>query len=104
MDERRLYEVGVAGSAWTAREDPAAKARRLARLRWLFAIGLGANAATWSLAGIALVVGGRDWGAAFGILALATAPLLLLPGIVEGAARLAARRRHARRPEDFPTG
>ena len=103
MDQRRLYEVGAAGGAWTVREDPAAKARRLARLRWLFALGVGANAATWSLAGIAFVVGGPRWGATFGILALATAPLVLLPGFAEAAARRRARRRHARRPPDFPT-
>jgi hypothetical protein len=103
VDRRRLYEVGAAGSAWTAREDPAARARRRARLRWLFAVGIGANAATWTLAGLAFVLGGPRWGATFGILALATAPLVLLPGLAEAAARLTARRRHARRPPDFPT-
>jgi hypothetical protein len=103
VDRRRLYEVGAAGAAWTAREDPAARARRRARLRWLFAVGIGANAATWTLAGLAFVLGGPRWGATFGILALATAPLVLLPGLAEAAARLTARRRHARRPPDFPT-
>jgi hypothetical protein len=103
VDESRLYEVGPAGAAFTTREDPAARDRRLNRLRWLFAIGLAANAATWTLAGLAFVLGGRVWGAWFGVLALATAPLLLLPAGVEGAARLKARRRHATRPGDFPT-
>lgn len=104
MDQRRLYDVGAAGAAWTAREDPEARARRLNRIRWLFAIGLAVNAATWTLAGAALVLGGRDWGAAFGILALATAPLLAAPALVEAQARLRTRRRHATRPPDFPTG
>ena len=85
-------------------EPPAARARRLKRIRWLFAIGLAVNAATWTLAGLALVLGGRDWGAGFGILALATAPLLVAPALVEATARLRARRRHATRPRDFPTG
>lgn len=104
MDERRLYEVGPAGGAWTAREDPGERARRLHRLRWLFAVGIGANAATWTLAGIALMLGGRAWGAGFGILALLTLPLLALPALAEAAARLRARRRHATRPEGFPSG
>lgn len=104
MDQRRLYEVGAAGAAWTAHEDPETRARRLNRIRWLFAVGLAVNAGTWTLAGLALVLGGRDWGAAFGILALATAPLLALPALVEALARLRARRRHATRPQDFPTG
>lgn len=104
MDQRRLYEVGAAGTAWTAQEDPDARARRLKRIRWLFAVGLVVNAATWTLAGLAFVLGGRDWGAAFGILALATAPLLAAPALVEALARLRARRRHATRPQDFPTG
>ena len=104
MDENRLYEVGPAGAAFTAREDPLARERRLNRLRWLFAIGLAANGATWTLAGLAFVLGGRVWGAWFGVLALATAPLLAAPAVMEAAARLRARRRHARRPGDFPTG
>ena len=104
MDQRRLYEVGAAGAAWTAHEDPDARARRLNRIRWLFALGLAVNAGTWTLAGLAFVLGGRDWGAAFGILALATAPLLAAPALVEALARLRARRRHATRPQDFPTG
>lgn len=104
MDETRLYEVGAAGTAFTAREDPAARERRLTRLRWLFAIGLAANGATWTLAGLAFVLGGRLWGAWFGALALATAPLLALPALMQAAARLRARRRHARRPRDFPAG
>lgn len=103
MDQRRLYDVGAAGTAWTAQEDPDARARRLNRIRWLFALGLAVNAATWTLAGLAFVLGGRDWGAAFGILALATAPLLAAPALVEALARLRARRRHATRPQDFPT-
>lgn len=102
MDERRLYDVGAGGAAWTSADEPEARRNRLTRLRWLFAFGLGANAATWTLAGVALVVGGRGWGAAFGILALLTAPLLALPAIMEAAARLRARRRHARRPAAFP--
>jgi hypothetical protein len=104
VDERRLYEVGPGGGAWTAQEDPEGRERRLKRLRWLFAIGLGANAATWTLAGLALMLGGRVWGAGFGILALLTAPLLALPALVEAAARLRAHRRHATRPDGFPQG
>lgn len=104
MDESRLYEVNAAGTAWTAREDPEAAARRLTRLRWLFGIGIAANAVSWSLAGAALMLGGRIWGAAFGLLAVLTLPLLLLPGLVEAVARLRARRRHRTRPEDFPGG
>ena len=102
MDEARLYEVGPAGTPWTAREEPEAAARRLRRLRWLFALGIGLNALTWSLAGLALTLGGRAWGAGFGLLAVLTLPLLALPALVEGAARLAAWRRHRRRPESFP--
>jgi hypothetical protein len=104
VDERRLYEVGARGAAWTAREDPDAQARRLARLRWLLAVGVVANAASWTLAGVALVLGGPDWGAAFGILALLTVPLLGLPVLMELAARLRALRRHRTRPGDFPGG
>ena len=101
MDERRLYEVGPAGTAWTTRDDPIARARRLHRLRWLFAIGAAANAATWTLAGLAYVLGGAVWGARLGVLALATAPLLVLPAAVEAIAWLRTRRLHARRPPEF---
>ncbi len=104
VDERRLYEVGPGGGAWTAQEDPALRAARLRRLRWLFAIGLGTNAATWTLAGLALALGGRAWGAGFGAVALATTPLLALPALSEGAARLRARRLHRTRSRDFPAG
>jgi hypothetical protein len=104
VDERRLYDVGPAGGAWTAREDPGAQARRLHRLRWLFAFGLGANALTWTLAGLALVLGGRDWGAGFGVLVLLTLPLLALPGLAETVAGLRIRRRHRARPPSFPSG
>jgi hypothetical protein len=103
VDDRRLYEVGPAGGAWTAREDPEARARRLKRLRWLFAIGIGANAATGTLAGLALLFG-PDWGASFGVLAMLTLPLLALPVVVEATAWLKVRRRHATRPDDFPRG
>lgn len=102
MDERRLYEVGPAGTAWTTRQDPDAQARRLRQLRWLFFIGLGANACSWTLAGAALVLGGPVWGAGFGVIALLTLPLLALPGLIEAAARLRAHRRHQARPPDFP--
>ncbi|WP_270935272.1 hypothetical protein [Falsiroseomonas oryzae] len=102
MDERRLYEVGAGGTPWTIQEDPEARARRLNRLRWMFALGIAANGATWTLAGAALVLGGRAWGAAFGVLALLTAPLLMLPALVEARARWRARRRHRTRPERFP--
>jgi hypothetical protein len=104
VDERRLYEVGPQGGAWTSADAPNARQRRLARLRWLFAIGIGANAASWTLAGVALVIGGRLWGAGFGLLALATTPLLALPAILEALARLRARRLHRRRPGSFPAG
>jgi hypothetical protein len=104
VDARRLYEVGATGATWIAEEDPEARHRRLIRLRWLFAIGIGANAATWSLAGVAFVLGGRYWGAAFGSLALVTVPLLALPALIEAWAALRARRRHRRRPQDFPAG
>jgi hypothetical protein len=104
VDETRLYEVGPAGGAWTGREDAALAAARLRRLRWLAAIGIGANALTWSLAGLAFALGGRLWGAAFGLLAVATLPLLALPALIEAAARLRAWRRHRRRPADFPPG
>jgi hypothetical protein len=104
VDDRRLYEVGRRGTAWTANEDPATRAARLSRLRWLFALGIGINAASWTLAGVALVLGGPLWGAGFGVLALLTAPLLALPALVEAAARLRARRRHRARPESFPHG
>ena len=104
MDERRLYEVGKGGAAWAAREEPRERERRLIRLRWLFAFGIGANAATWFLAGVAFVLGGRYWGAAFGVLALVTLPLLVLPVLVEAWAALRQRRRHTRRPGGFPAG
>ncbi|MGG5811967.1 hypothetical protein [Falsiroseomonas sp. CW058] len=102
MDEARLYDVGAGGAAWTAHEDPALAARRLARLRWLFGIGIAANAASWTAAGAALALGGRAWGAGFGLLALLTLPLLALPALVEAAATRALRRRHRRRPGNFP--
>ncbi len=101
MDERRLYEVGPGGGAWTTRQDREAQARRLKRLRWLFGIGLAANGLSWSLAGLALVLGGPVWGAAFGMVALFTTPLLMLPALVEGWAWLAFRRRHRQRPPGF---
>jgi hypothetical protein len=103
VDESRLYDVGPAGGAWTDADAPEVRAERLRRLRWMLAVCGGANAATWTLAGVALILGGREWGAAFGMLALATLPLLVLPGVVELAARLRARRRHVRRPERFPS-
>ncbi|SFL07701.1 hypothetical protein SAMN02745775_1183 [Falsiroseomonas stagni DSM 19981] len=59
---------------------------------------------TWTLAGLAFVLGGRIWGAAFGLLALATVPLLALPAIVEALARHRARKRHRVRPEGFGRG
>jgi hypothetical protein len=102
VDEARLYEVTEGGAAMTAREDPEVAARRLHRLRWLFATGIAANAVTWTLAGLALMLGGRFWGAGFGLLAVLTLPLLALPALVESFARLRARRRHKVRPEDFP--
>jgi hypothetical protein len=102
VDEARLYEVTEGGAAMTAREDPEVAGRRLHRLRWLFGIGIAANALTWSLAGLALMLGGRIWGAGFGLLAVLTLPLLALPALVESIARLRARRRHKVRPEDFP--
>jgi len=104
VDESRLYEVGPGGATWTAREDPTERERRLIRLRWLFGIAIGMNAATWSLAGAAFVLGGRAWGAAFGAMALVTAPLLVLPGVVEAWAACRQHRRRTRRPEDFPLG
>jgi len=71
-------------------------------LRWLVAIGIGVNALTWTLAGLALVLGGRGWGAGFGLLAVATLPLLALPALAEALARLRAWRSHRRRPAEFP--
>ncbi len=59
---------------------------------------------TWTLAGLAFVLGGRIWGAAFGLLALATVPLLALPAIAEALARHRARKRHRVRPEGFGRG
>lgn len=100
MDQSRLYDVSPLGTPWTE-GDPAEAATRLARLRWLFAIGLGANALTWTLAGLAFALGGRAWGAGFGLLALATVPLIFLPGIAEALARHRARRRHRVRPGGF---
>lgn len=102
MDARRLYEVGARGAARTDRETPEAQARRLSRLRWLLVAGFLLNAATWTLAGVALVLGGRDWGAAFGTVALLTLPLLAMPLALEILARLNALRRHRQRPTDFP--
>ncbi len=61
-------------------------------------MAIGVNAATWTLAGLALVLGGRAWGASFGLLAVATVPLLLVPVLVEGVAGLRGWRRHRRRP------
>jgi hypothetical protein len=102
VDESRLYEVGARGAAWTDADAGEARARRRRRLRWLLVASAGVNAATWTLAGLALMLGGRDWGAAFGMLALATLPLLVVPAVVEAAARVMARRRHVTRPERFP--
>lgn len=102
MDERRLYDVGHRGGAWTHEEGAEARARRLTRLRWLVGLGLGINAASWTLAGAALAVGGPYWGAGFGLVALLTTPLLALPALLEAAARLRARRRHRARPRGFP--
>ncbi|WP_237215259.1 hypothetical protein [Falsiroseomonas oryziterrae] len=102
MDRRRLYEVGVTGTPVTHREPEETRARRINRLRWLVAIGVGANAATWTLAGLAFALGGHLWGAWAGTLALATLPLLALPGVLEAVAWFKARRRHRIRPPDFP--
>jgi uncharacterized membrane protein YhaH (DUF805 family) len=104
VDERRLYEVGATGAAWTTQEDSDQRARRMTRLRWLLACAVGINGATWTLAGVALVLGGRAWGAIFGTLALLTLPLLLLPVAADVAARLHARRRSRVRPPHFPRG
>ncbi|PWS34171.1 hypothetical protein DFH01_26450 [Falsiroseomonas bella] len=103
MDETRLYDVGPAGGAWTEADAGEARAQRQRRLRRLLVACVGVNAGTWTLAGVALMLGGREWGAAFGMLALATLPLLVLPVVVEVFARVAARRRHVRRPERFPS-
>lgn len=103
MDESRLYEVGPAGAAWTRADAGAARAERQRRLRWLLVLCVGVNAATWTLAGVALMLGGREVGAAFGVLALATLPLLVVPAAVELFGRLRARRRHVTRPERFPS-
>jgi len=102
VDPARLYEVGPAGSAWTGQQDAVLVALRLRRLRWLVAIGIGVNALTWTLAGLALVLGGRGWGAGFGLLAVATLPLLALPALAEALARFRAWRSHRRRPAEFP--
>lgn len=102
VDQRRLYEVGATGTPVTHHEPPEVEARRLHRLRWLVGIGVGANAATWTLAGLVYALGGRVWGAWAGVLALATLPLLALPALLEALARLRARRRHRIRPPDFP--
>jgi Flp pilus assembly protein TadB len=102
VDEARLYEVNERGTAVTAREDPGRAAARHGRLRWLLGLAIAANAVSWSLAGVALWLGGRVWGAGFGLLAVLSLPLLALPALVEALARLRARRRHRTRPEDFP--
>jgi fatty acid desaturase len=101
VEPSRLYEVSPRGTAWTE-GDPAEAASRLRRMRWLFAIGITVNTLTWTAAGAALVLGGRGWGAAFGLLAVLTAPLLALPALAEAAARYRARRSHRRRSPDFP--
>lgn len=100
MDQTRLYEVDAAGAAWT-RDDPAAL-RRLHRLRWLFGIGVTANAVSWSLAAAAIWLGGVWWGAAFGVLALLTLPLLALPALIEAHAHWRAWRRNRVRSDRFP--
>ncbi len=98
VEPERLYEVGRHGSVWTeAASDP----RHLIRLRWSFALALALNAVTWGLAGLALVVGGQEWGALAGLLALLTLPLLGLPVLLDAVARIRGRRRHRVRPEDF---
>ena len=94
----------MGGVARIAQEDPEARRKRLARMRWLFALGIAANGVTWSLAGAAFVLGGAAWGAAFGALALVTLPLLALPALLEAWAALRARRRLRLRPDDFPRG
>jgi hypothetical protein len=103
VDERRLYDVGRHGGAWTI-PSPEEGRRHVVRLRWLFALGLAANAASWTLAGVALALGGEAWGAAFGLLAIVTTPLLVLPSLVDAAVRLRTRRRHRQRPPGFPAG
>jgi hypothetical protein len=95
----RLYDVGPRGGAWTEAPPPSGHQRRL---RWTFALALAVNALTWTAAALAFVAGGRGWGAAAGLLAIATAPLLVLPGLIELRARLRARRLHRARPEHFP--
>jgi len=102
VDPARLYEVGPAGIAWTGNAAEAElTCRRRHRLRWLVAIGLGVNVVTWTMAGLALAFG-RGWGAAFGLLAVATSPLLALPALAEALARLRAWRVHRSRPDSFP--
>jgi len=100
VDERRLYDVGGGGTAWTTRDE--ARPARLARLRRFYGAALAVNALTWTLAGAALVLGGRGWGAGFGAVALLTAPLLALPALMDALARTQAQRRHRTRPSDFP--
>jgi hypothetical protein len=100
VDEARLYDVSPAGQAWTG-EDTSARAARQRRLRWLLALGLAANALTWTGAGLAFGLGGRLWGGGFGLLALLSLPLLALPALLEAAARHRARRRHRSRPPGF---
>ncbi|MGG5823938.1 hypothetical protein [Falsiroseomonas sp. HW251] len=102
VDPHRLYDVSAGGGLRRAQEDPAALARRRSRQRWLLAAGIATNLLTWSLAALALVLGGRGWGAAAGILALLTLPMLGLPLLAEARAHLIARRRLRGRPDGFP--
>ena len=102
VDPARLYDVGPTGTAWTWREDAALVARRLRRLRRLVATGIGVNALTWTLAGLALMVGGRRWGAVSGLVAVASLSLLAVPALAEAMTRLRAWRHHRRRPPEFP--
>lgn len=88
------------GGAWTR---DALSTGHMARLRWVFAIAVAVNLVTWTGAALAFVLGGDGWGAAAGLLALLTLPLLGLPAAIEFRARLRARRHHRVRPPGFPS-
>ena len=58
-------------------------------------------AVVWTATALALMLGGPRWGAAFGLLALLTAPLPVLPLLLDLLARRHGRR-HGRRDPNRP--
>ncbi len=58
---------------------------------WLLGLAIAVVALSSTAAALALMLGGPRWGAAFGLLVLATAPLPVLPLLLDALARRQGR-------------